>query len=314
MSAKRKIEEYTKAIPLKKFNELKNGSTSTLFEWKEGITNVIVQEKIDGSQFSFSIDSSFNFISKSSGTQNPTGKLFNAAINSLQEIKHLLKPYYTYRAESMCVKTQNRINYSRLPKRFIVLFDIQDENGNYLNVKQLIEEANRLDLEFAKVLYEGILDFNLINDFVKNENSMLGEKVNIEGVVIKQYENGRMESIKVVSEKFIETQHHLIEKKNREQIVNIAKSVCTEARWFKAIQHLREDGKLTNNIKEDIPNLLIEVQKDTLKEEEQYIIDQLMELGISDDKLLQTKKKEVLKATCNGFYDWYLQLLKNNLQ
>lgn len=72
----------------------------------------------------------------------------------------------------------------------------------------------------------------------------------------------------------------------------------TEARWHKAIQHLREGGKLDGSPK-DIGPLIKEIQKDVAEEERQTIMEFLWkEFG-----------QEVLRKAIAGFPEWYKEQL-----
>jgi hypothetical protein len=82
------------------------------------------------------------------------------------------------------------------------------------------------------------------------------------------------------------------------------KSYRTEARWMKAVQHLREEGKLLGEPK-DIGNLIKEV-KDDIREEEYEIILEF---------LYKTFSPELYRSCTHGLAEWYKEALaKGDIQ
>ena len=111
--------------------------------------------------------------------------------------------------------------------------------------------------------------------------SQLGGKM--EGVVFKSYINhdrhGHFVKGKFVRPEFREANGDKwsAEKKGRTSsaiLETIVARYKTEARWNKAIQHLRDQGQLTDSM-QDIPKLMKEVSKDIHDEEEAEILDAL---------------------------------------
>ena len=72
----------------------------------------------------------------------------------------------------------------------------------------------------------------------------------------------------------------------------------TEARWSKAIQHLRESGELTNSPR-DIGGLIKEIQRDTLDECDDIIKDMLMSYAVP----------KISRGIIAGFPEWYKEQL-----
>ena len=72
----------------------------------------------------------------------------------------------------------------------------------------------------------------------------------------------------------------------------------TEARWHKAVQHLREVGKLEESPR-DIGMLIAEVKQDILTEETDFI----------KDKLYEWAKDRVTRAAVHGLPEWYKKML-----
>ena len=76
----------------------------------------------------------------------------------------------------------------------------------------------------------------------------------------------------------------------------------SEARWQKAIIHLKEKGILENSPK-DIGKLILEIQKDIKEEEQEDIKNYLYKFII----------KDILRKSTQGFPEWYKEQLLNNL-
>lgn len=72
----------------------------------------------------------------------------------------------------------------------------------------------------------------------------------------------------------------------------------SEARWNKAVQHLRDDGNLTGTPK-DIGGLIKEVREDIIAEEKEHIKDQLWDIY----------KNDFLQSASNGLPQWYKEKL-----
>ena len=68
----------------------------------------------------------------------------------------------------------------------------------------------------------------------------------------------------------------------------------TEARWEKALIHLKEKGELENSVR-DIGKLIKEVQKDIKEEESEYIKNHLYKIFI----------KDILQTAIRGLPEWY---------
>ena len=78
-------------------------------------------------------------------------------------------------------------------------------------------------------------------------------------------------------------------------------SFRTEARWQKAVQHLREKEELENQPR-DIGKLMKEINLDIIEEESENIKEQLYKLYI----------KDITRKATAGFAEWYKkQLLEN---
>ena len=148
---------------------------------------VIVEEKIDGSQFSFSKSESGELSCRSKGAQinmlAPEG-MFLAAVATVNEIAPLLRPGFTYRGEYLRSPHHNALTYSRIPSKHIILFDINPGNESYYGPIAKAAEAERIGLECVPVIHVGMVDdIQTFRAMLDRESVLGGQK--IEGVVIK---------------------------------------------------------------------------------------------------------------------------------
>jgi len=274
--------------------------------------NVIVQEKIDGSQFSFGVfDGEIKCRSKGKQIQldNPE-KMFKEAIQTVIMLKDKLKNGWTYRGEYLKKPQHNTLKYNRIPKNHIIIFDINIEQEDYLNYEEVEKECDRLGLECVPKFYEGeIKNTDKVLSFLENESVLGGCK--IEGMVFKNYNqvgvDGKVLMGKYVSEKFKEIHNKVWKEKNptkKDIIQLIIASLKTEARWEKSIQHLKEKSLLLNETK-DIGNLIKEIQEDIKNECNDYIKEKLYNYAIN----------QILRGCVSGFPEWYKgKLLENQFK
>jgi|SRR5579864_110839 len=276
---------------------------------------VYVQEKVDGSQFSFGLDEEGNVITRSKGADiyaETADKLFKAAVEYVHSIKDKLTPGYTYRGEVLCRPRHNTLAYDRVPRHNVVIFDVNTGEECYMPYSEVVQEAARLDLEVVPLLHAGIVSsVEQFQEILKTMSFLGGQK--IEGVVVKPigYNQFGIDKkalmAKYVSEEFKEVHGGNWKQSNpsnNEVVEKVALLYKTPARWNKAIQHLREAGQIEDSPR-DIGKILAEIQKDTLKECENEIKEELF-------KAAWPKIGRILIA---GFPEWYKeQLLKKQFE
>lgn len=231
---------------------------------------VVVQEKLDGSQISFGIDSAGTLRVRSRGALlnlAAPDKMFAAGIASIQARKDKLLPEAIYRGEYLGRTKHNVLAYDRVPNGNIALFDVV-VSGSYLPPQPLAAEATRLGFDSVPVIYEGALSSpEPLRAFLDRVSFLGGCKV--EGVVVKNYAlaGGEAFAGKFVSEAFKEM--HTKTPKNRQETLPIQEEIVqafrTSARWAKARQHLREAGVLKDS-PADIGALIKEVNADIERE------------------------------------------------
>jgi len=284
------------------------------------IGNLILQEKVDGSQFRFGINEDKELLFASKGCKLipieqddeliNIQKMFRPAIKYLLSIKdrfEMFTPDTYFYGEILEKPKHNVLKYERIPKNHIVLFDCI-YCGKYAYRELLMSIANRLEIDIIPELYTGECNIDKIKELL-NTPSYLGNEL-IEGVVIKNYNQTIMLGgqvfplfTKYVRETFKE-RHNIEWKVNnpKNSLIEYIKGFCSEARWQKAILHLKEKGLLIQSPK-DIGILIKEIQNDILEEETQNIKDYLF------DKF----KEDILRNSIKGFPEWYKNKLLENL-
>ena len=272
----------------------------------------VVEEKIDGSQFSFSVDGDGSLIMRSKNAQivHNVPDLFTktvATVESLHE-RGLLTPGVVYRGEAMKSHRHNTLAYDRAPKGNFVLFDVDVGGQDYLSYELKAAIAEALGVEVVPLVYRGIVTKEVVAAALDRE-SMLGG-VKVEGVVIKRdtvpiFDPGGLPvKAKFVSEAFKEKHTKNPDyrpKKKLDVVAEVVESVSTEARWLKAVQHMREEDVLTDSPK-DIGPLIKRVQQDIVAEEIDWI----------KSFLWNHYKKLVMRRACAGVALWYKQYLLDN--
>lgn len=242
--------------------------------------DVLVEEKIDGSQFSFGVIGG-ELVCRSKGKQqllDAPDKMFERAIAIIRGLD--LHPDWVYRAEYLEKPKHNTLSYSRIPNNHLIIFDIQTGVETYLDPSAKAQEASRIGLECVPVMFRGeVTDFEMFKSFLSRESILGGCK--IEGVVVKNYglftAEKKVAMGKYVSEDFKEVHGNDWKQRNpntKDFEAILVEKYRTDARWKKAVQHLKESGTLDGSPK-DIAALVREVPADIRKECEQQIKDDL---------------------------------------
>jgi hypothetical protein len=257
---------------------------------------VNVEEKVDGSQFSFGCFYDENdevgsripeLKIKSKGAMiypEAPPKLFANAVNTVRELfaAGKLIPGFTYRGEALQSKKHNALTYDRVPTGNIIIFDVNFQEEAYLTYEAKKAAAEMLGLECVPLLYSGMVhNVTEFRAFLDRESILGGQK--IEGVVVKPVNYdlfGQDKKVlfgKFVSEHFREVHKHTWGESNPTRgdvIEKLIEELSTPARYQKAVIHLRERGLITDNVK-DIGLIIGEVRKDITKEEHDYIAQKL---------------------------------------
>lgn len=278
----------------------------------EGIFSdpVLVEEKVDGSQFSFGrylVDGHTELRCRSKGAEiniEAPEKMFVDAVNTAKNLFPLLFIGWTYRCEYLQKPKHNVLAYDRTPDHKLIILDISLDGENYLTRKQKEAEAERLELEIVPVLYEGVITSpEQLRDMLSTDSILGGQKV--EGVVVKNYTrfgvDGKALFAKFVSESFKESHKGDWRERNPKQgdiITQLITRYRTPARWQKAVQHLRERGELEQSPK-DIGKLITEAGADLETEEKEEIKEYLWKWAWSN----------IRRGTVAGLPEWYKEEL-----
>ena len=263
---------------------------------------VIVQEKVDGSQFSFGLFGDAIKVRSRGQEMNPSApeSLFESAVKTVMGLAGELHEGWTYRGEYLAKPKHNSLAYSRIPAQHVILFDINDGEESYLPYEFAGKEAARLGLEVVPCVHVGKIEsVDAIMALMDRESILGGQK--IEGLVIKNYDRFGLDKKvlmgKHVSEAFKEVHSKEWKTSNPQtgDILDLLKmEYRTEARWQKAVQHLAEAGVLLNEPK-DIGALIKTVREDIATECEAEI----------KEKLWRWARPHVARSAAAGLPEWY---------
>ena len=272
--------------------------------------DVLVEEKVDGSQFSFGYfpGTEHELRIRSKGAEQyieaPEGMFKKAAatVKALHDAAQLV-PGFTYRGEYLAKAKHNALAYDRHPANHIILFDIEGPDGVYLTWEEKAVVAARMGLEVVPRLFEGRIEsVEQFRTFLENTSVLGGQK--IEGVVVKPLDRYGYLGIdkkpllgKFVSEAFREVHKQEWTKDNPTQtatVALIAAKYTTPARWAKAVQHLRDTGVDTDTVKAIGP-CMASIPADVLKECREEIM----------DDLFKAFWPEIRRRVSAGFPEWF---------
>lgn len=268
-------------------------------------TPVTVEEKVDGSQFSFGIFGGQIRVRSKGVVMDPDSpeKMFNEAVATVHNIAGKLTDGFTYRAEYLKSPSHNTLKYNRIPNHHLVIFDVATGMENYMGPHGKALEAERIGLEVVPVLYDGMMTLEKFTELLENESFLGG--CNVEGLVCKRHDvfgvDGKVLIAKHVSEAFKEVHGKEWKAKNPttgDVFADLADRYCVEARWVKAAQRLRDEGRLLGEPK-DIPEIVKEIQRDVKDECHGEIVDALMRIAMP----------RINRGCVRGVPEWYKQQL-----
>lgn len=278
--------------------------------------HVQVTEKIDGSQFAFAkINGTLLFRSK--GQQIFIGSvpnLFKPAVDYIVSIHDLVPENIYFYGETLCKPKHNTLAYINVPKNHITLFAALNIDGSAVPEEDVLIYAAMMKVDHVPVIYTGPINnfeaMQAIQSFLDRDSYLGGQK--IEGVVIKNFKQELLIGgqvfpflqAKYVSEAFKEVHQKSWSKENtgKGKWLSYVEGFRTEARWLKAVQHLR-DSNLLDQSPKDIGPLLKEIAKDIIEEEKENI----------KEKLWNEFGKECIRKAQAGFPEWYKEYLVKQL-
>lgn len=264
----------------------------------------VIQEKVDGSQFSFGLHGGEVKV-RSKGKCFPIDapeKMFIEACETVQRLHDdgKLSEGRTYRCEYLKSKSHNTLCYDRIPDHHLILFDCETSLCTFLAPRDLAAEAVYLGLEVVPTfILPEEPSLAAMEGLLESESVLGGQKM--EGIVVKNYERyddkGHVLMAKHVSEAFKEIHQKSWKGRNPSQndvILKLIERYKTEARWQKAVQHVREAGELQDSPR-DIGNLMRECSTDTHDECEEEI----------KEILYKWAWPKISRGITGGLAEWY---------
>lgn len=272
---------------------------------------VVIQEKYDGSQVSWGWDVTGELqVRSKSKLQYAEGHTPDAMFQGAVDYLLTLEPPtftwlgLTFRGEWFTKPKHNTLAYENLPKNGIVLYDVEDGEQNFLPPATVEALAEELGVEPARTFTLNLGPGQRITltdlEALLKEQSTLGGPL-VEGVVIKGYgqygKDGKTLMGKLVSEAFREkhTKSWKTRNPNRADVLeDMLAALNTEARFIKAVQHLRDNGELKGE-HADIGPLMKEVKRDVIEEEQDWILEKLREYFMP----------RIVRGVGRGLPEWY---------
>lgn len=232
------------------YDKIANKTRVLDFIKRSGAQRVVIQEKIDGSQFSFmkEEDGKLHFRSKGAVLTAEKDNGFGPAIAHLSQphIAKNIQSGYIYRAEFMRGQRQNKLSYATVPHGHLVLFEAEQIDDFGLGSAWVRHAAAQLGLYAAKVFWEGFANEipDDLDQFLGVE-SMLGG-CNAEGIVVKALDvknkAGEFPRYKLVTKQFKEVRASKETADVGAVVDYLFKQYCPEPRLDKALQRARDNG------------------------------------------------------------------------
>ena len=252
--------------------------------WNLGTGPIIISEKIDGSFGAIMLTTNgIKYRSKNLqiNVEDPPN-MFKNMITATSGLA--LQVNWIYYGEVLQKPKHNALTYERIPENGIILFDILSEKG-FLSPREVELEGQRLGLEVVPTYWQGAMPTSL--DGFLTRTSVLGGP--IEGIVIKNFNitgrDGNFLAGKLVREEYREVHrkewHTESNTSHKDTIERLATQLCTLPRLLKVIEHLRAEDKITDSV-QDIGLLMVEVPKDILEEEIDYIKEHLYKVLLKE--------------------------------
>ena len=277
--------------------------------------DVELTEKIDGSFIAMGCTKDNQVVMRSKGKElfyEDHEGMFDIFVNFVMEHEEwlLAHPGMYFYGEFLSKSKHNALAYDHVPRNNIMLFGVYEEGvGYYKTYKELKHWANALDLDPVPLLYYGeIKDKEALEHFLTFDSILGNQKV--EGVVVKNYEQTLLVGGKICPQFGKLVRPEFKEKLNKtwttgkDKVQLFIDSFRTEARWQKAVQHLKDKGQLEGSPR-DIGKLIVEVKRDIIDEEENEI-----KLG-----LYKLFKDQILRKSTAGMPEWFKeQLVKKQFE
>lgn len=309
------MESYTSSWT--SYPSIFNFGHRAILELLKGEVNV--EEKVDGSQFSFGlVEASPADIEYTGGYAlkirskgcvmhiDAPEKMFNLAAETVRNLAYKLHLGWTYRGEYLAKPKHNSLVYDRVPASNIIIFDINTGNQEFLSYEDKKAEAERLGLECVPLLFRGrVVDVESFRKFLDTTSVLGGQR--IEGVVAKpvHYDLYGTDK-KVLMGKFVSEAFKEVHRKNwaetnptnKDIIRKLTEDFATPARWQKSVIHGRERGMIEDSPR-DIGWLIKEVIDDVWKDSQEEM----------KDRLFTYAWPHIRRGLTAGLPQWYKDVL-----
>lgn len=230
-----------------------------------------VEEKVDGSQFSFGKLNGKLFARSKKVDIDPEhyDGPFNLVVEHIKSISGNLPNGYVFRGEFLQRPKHNVLRYDRVPVGNVIIWDVQTSDGEYLHRGSKEAVCSDCNLEVVPMLFNSCYGIPDIDRLMKVESILGGQ---IEGLFFKcpyqrNPKDGKYWVKKIVSEKFQEVakSHKVRKTRTGDPVGDVYETFRSEARWIKAVGRMRDEGRLTGTSR-DIGAIIKEVQHDALEE------------------------------------------------
>jgi atypical dual specificity phosphatase len=175
---------------------------------------LLVEEKIDGANLGFSLDSNNNIIAQNrshyvNSQYHPQFKKLDEWINTNRsDLFFLLKNWNTnnhkYIVYGEWLYSKHSILYDKLPSYFI-MFDLYDNTEKKFIQRDIIEKIiseNNLSINLVPIIYKGKANLEKLKSLVQTQSNFYDGPV--EGVYIRAFNNGEVKyRCKIVRSDFI---------------------------------------------------------------------------------------------------------------
>lgn len=293
-------------ITHKKYKDIEHFRKEMIGDFSVG-DDIVIQEKIDGSNASFIYDeASDSIIAFSRNYMLNKSSTLRGFWNWTQQldkdlVRNILGTKFKVFGEWL---TQHTVVYPEDKYQHFYCFDVWDNvNHRYLNQDEAMKIADCLGLTYVPVFYTG--KFTKWSEF----NHLIGKTAmggaEGEGIVVKNMSNSKY--TKIVSEKFRESHapkprqltEKQIEKQNQmSEDTRIAMTIVTRARIEKILHKMVDDGIIPENwgTKETgiiMKNLGKLIYEDCLKEEPE-IVAQAENFGKASNKIIGSELRKIM--------------------
>lgn len=250
------------------------GDARAMSRIKGGQLRFEITEKVDGSQFAFAKIEG-KLVVRSKGQMFDPGappQLFAPAVGHIKSIASGLPEGRIHYGEAFMKPKHNTLAYASVPRGHVALFGVVSEE-RYLEWSDVRDIAVELKIQPVPLLADGIWDGSFDLNHLLEGASILGG-VQREGVVLRfpdisvKYPDGKYPyplMLKHVRSSFKE-KHTGTRKEKGSEVYALFDQWRTDARWTKAIQHLRDAGHLKGRMS-DMPFLIEEVGRDIEEED-----------------------------------------------